>query len=103
MSSAPAPSDSGGLSRILKDVTGFVGSQYFIRFAMLLKGFVVARLLGPTGNGLWQVVGEKSTTFAQMVRLDLEYVDQRSLWLDAKISLWTVPTLLRRLGNGHRC
>ena len=54
MSPEPAAPDSSGFTRVLKDVTGFVGSQYFIRFAMLLKGFVVARLLGPLGNGLWQ-------------------------------------------------
>ncbi len=54
MSPSPAAPGASGLARVVKDVTGFVGSQYFIRFATLLKGFVVARLLGPTGNGLWQ-------------------------------------------------
>jgi O-antigen/teichoic acid export membrane protein len=39
---------------VLGDVAGFAGSQYFLRFAQLLKGFLVARVLGPAGNGLWQ-------------------------------------------------
>jgi O-antigen/teichoic acid export membrane protein len=39
---------------VLGDVAGFAGSQYFLRFAQLLKGFLVARILGPAGNGLWQ-------------------------------------------------
>lgn len=43
-----------GLRRVLGDVIGFAGSQYFLRFAGILKGFVVARVLGPAGNGLWQ-------------------------------------------------
>jgi len=45
---------STGLRRILGDVAGFAGSQYFLRFTGLLKGFLVARILGPEGNGLWQ-------------------------------------------------
>jgi O-antigen/teichoic acid export membrane protein len=39
---------------VLGDVAGFAGSQYFLRFAQLLKGFLVAKILGPAGNGLWQ-------------------------------------------------
>jgi O-antigen/teichoic acid export membrane protein len=48
------PSSGHGLRRILGDVAGFATSQYILRFANLLKGFVVARVLGPAGNGLWQ-------------------------------------------------
>ena len=43
-----------GLRRVLADVVGFAGSQYFLRFTGILKSFVVARMLGPAGNGLWQ-------------------------------------------------
>jgi O-antigen/teichoic acid export membrane protein len=39
---------------VLRDVATFAGSQYFLRLAGLVKGFIVARVLGPTGNGLWQ-------------------------------------------------
>lgn len=49
------------MGRVLQDVTGFAGSQYFMRFATLVKGFVVAKVLGPEGNGLWQhfvILGE---------------------------------------------
>jgi O-antigen/teichoic acid export membrane protein len=48
------PHHAKGLHRIVEDITGFAGSQYFVRFASLLKGFIVARVLGPEGNGLWQ-------------------------------------------------
>jgi O-antigen/teichoic acid export membrane protein len=39
---------------VFRDVAAFAGSQYFLRVAGLLKGFIVARVLGPAGNGLWQ-------------------------------------------------
>ena len=39
----------------------------------------------PGITGLWQVEGRSSTTFADMVRLDLKYIREWSLWLDIKI------------------
>ena len=33
-----------------------------------------------------------------MVRLDTEYIDRWSLWLDLKILLNTVPVVMRRTG-----
>jgi exopolysaccharide biosynthesis polyprenyl glycosylphosphotransferase len=43
----------------------------------------------PGMTGLWQVTGRSSTTFDEMVRLDLRYVRTRSLWTDIKILLAT--------------
>jgi len=43
---------------------------------------------------LWQVRGRnKITDFKDWVRLDLEYIDQWSLWLDLKILLRTIPVV----------
>jgi exopolysaccharide biosynthesis polyprenyl glycosylphosphotransferase len=44
----------------------------------------------PGITGLWQVKGRSSTTFDEMVRLDIEYVNNFSLWLDLKILFKTV-------------
>lgn len=49
----------------------------------------------PGITGLWQVKGRSSTTFDEMVRLDLQYIKEWSLWLDLKILLktpWAVLT-----------
>ncbi|MBN2515078.1 MAG: sugar transferase [Deltaproteobacteria bacterium] len=49
----------------------------------------------PGITGLWQVEGRSSTSFDEMVRLDLKYIRDRSLWLDVKILLktpWVVMT-----------
>jgi lipopolysaccharide/colanic/teichoic acid biosynthesis glycosyltransferase len=44
----------------------------------------------PGITGLWQVSGRSTTTFDEMVRLDLRYVRNWSLWLDLKILLLTI-------------
>jgi lipopolysaccharide/colanic/teichoic acid biosynthesis glycosyltransferase len=49
-------------------------------------------------SGLWQVSGRSGVSFQEMIRLDLEYVAHRSIWLDLKIIARTVPTLLGRRG-----
>jgi exopolysaccharide biosynthesis polyprenyl glycosylphosphotransferase len=43
----------------------------------------------PGITGLWQVTGRSSTTFDEMVRLDLHYSTNWSLWIDVKILLKT--------------
>jgi exopolysaccharide biosynthesis polyprenyl glycosylphosphotransferase len=50
---------------------------------------------------LWQISGRNNVKdFKDWVRLDLEYIDNWSLWLDFKILLRTVPVVL--VGNGAR-
>jgi exopolysaccharide biosynthesis polyprenyl glycosylphosphotransferase len=43
----------------------------------------------PGITGLWQVVGRSTANFDEMVRLDLKYVTEWSLWQDIKIMLKT--------------
>ena len=52
----------------------------------------------PGITGLWQVTGRSRTTFNEMVRLDLRYVQQWSIWLDLKILLQTPKAVL--MGGG---
>lgn len=48
---------------------------------------------------LWQVSGRNQITdFDQWMRLDLQYIDSWSLWLDIKIILKTVPVVLFGVG-----
>ncbi len=48
---------------------------------------------------LWQISGRNEVTdFAEWVRLDLEYIDNWSLWLDLKILLRTIPVVLMAKG-----
>lgn len=47
----------------------------------------------PGLTGLWQVSGKNRTTFDEMVRMDIEYSQHLSFWLDLKIVLKTIPAL----------
>jgi lipopolysaccharide/colanic/teichoic acid biosynthesis glycosyltransferase len=47
----------------------------------------------PGLTGLWQVSGKNQTTFNEMIRLDIEYSERASLWLDLQIILRTLPAL----------
>lgn len=50
---------------------------------------------------LWQVSGRNNVRdFGDWVRLDLEYIDNWSLWLDFKILARTIPVVL--VGTGAR-
>jgi exopolysaccharide biosynthesis polyprenyl glycosylphosphotransferase len=46
-------------------------------------------LVTPGCTGLWQVTGRNSVGFEEMVRLDLEYMTNRSIWLDLRIIMLT--------------
>jgi lipopolysaccharide/colanic/teichoic acid biosynthesis glycosyltransferase len=48
----------------------------------------------PGITGLWQVTGRSRTTFDEMVRLDLRYIQTQSLWLDLKILLKTTRAVV---------
>ena len=52
----------------------------------------------PGLTGLWQVSGRNERTYEEMVRLDIEYAEQRSLRLDLSILARTPLTVLARKG-----
>jgi lipopolysaccharide/colanic/teichoic acid biosynthesis glycosyltransferase len=52
----------------------------------------------PGITGLWQVSGRSNLATPDMLRLDLEYVDNASLAMDVRILVGTIPTLVR--GDG---
>ncbi len=47
---------------------------------------------------LWQISGRNEIDFDKWMRLDLDYIDNWSLWLDIKILLLTIPAVLLRRG-----
>lgn len=52
----------------------------------------------PGLTGLWQVSGRSDTTFEEMVRLDIYYVEHWSVMMDLRIMLQTIPTVLSGRG-----
>ena len=51
-------------------------------------------LVTPGCTGLWQVSGRNSVGFDEMVELDLEYINNRSILFDIKIILKTIKIIL---------
>jgi lipopolysaccharide/colanic/teichoic acid biosynthesis glycosyltransferase len=80
------------LINVLKGEMSLVGPRPPILYECdLYDTWHKRRLLSckPGITGLWQVMGRSRTTFDEMVRLDLKYLSEWSLWLDLKIMLKT--------------
>ncbi len=47
---------------------------------------------------LWQIMGRSSLSFDEWMKLDMEYIDHWSFWLDIKILFLTLPAVLKEKG-----
>ena len=47
----------------------------------------------------WQISRKYDMPFDEWARLDLDYIDNWSLWLDLKIILKTIPVVLKAKGQ----
>ena len=47
---------------------------------------------------LWQIQGRSRVTFERWMELDMQYIDEWSLWLDMKILAKTVPVVIKGTG-----
>lgn len=52
----------------------------------------------PGMTGLWQVFGRAKMEFDERLRLDIAYIERRSLWFDINILLKTVIAVFERRG-----
>jgi exopolysaccharide production protein ExoY len=55
----------------------------------------------PGLTGFWQVNGKNRTTFAEMIKLDIFYTKNMSLWLDLKIIMKTIPALMQQVNDSR--
>jgi len=53
----------------------------------------------PGLTGLWQTSGKNRTTFEEMIDLDVHYASHKSLLMDFKIIVMTIPALLSQAGE----
>jgi len=52
----------------------------------------------PGLTGLWQINGRSDLDFDERLRLDIEYIEQQSLWLDLQILIRTVAVVFMQDG-----
>ncbi|MBJ6751632.1 sugar transferase [Geomonas anaerohicana] len=89
------------LFNVLRGEMSLVGPRPPIHYEVEnYSGWQRNRLIGkrPGITGAWQVSGRSSTTFDEMVRLDLHYLRNWSVILDVKIILLTPLVVLRCRG-----
>jgi lipopolysaccharide/colanic/teichoic acid biosynthesis glycosyltransferase len=89
------------LINVLKGDMSLVGPRPPIQYECNLYHIWHRRRLlsaKPGITGLWQVMGRSRTTFDEMVRLDLKYLQEWSLLLDLKILLLTPKAVISGSG-----
>jgi lipopolysaccharide/colanic/teichoic acid biosynthesis glycosyltransferase len=55
----------------------------------------------PGLTGYWQVNGKNKTTFSEMIKMDIFYTKNMSLWLDLMIILKTFPAIFNQLAESR--
>jgi lipopolysaccharide/colanic/teichoic acid biosynthesis glycosyltransferase len=88
------------LINVLKGEMSLVGPRPDVPYSVALyKDWHKQRLAALPGlTGLWQVRGRGRVSFDEMMRLDCEYVQTQSLWLDCVIMAKTIPAVLSMKG-----
>ena len=83
---------------ILRRDMSVVGPRPAIPYELeLYKDWHHRRLaVRPGVTGLWQVKRHDTENFDDVIKLDLEYIDSFSIWLDLKIIVLTFPMILFR-------
>lgn len=90
------------LWNILRGDMSFVGPRAWADYELeYYKDWHYRRLEVPPGlTGLAQINGRSSLSFDQIIRFDIDYIDQRSLWLDIKILFKTIPVAISGSNTG---
>ena len=88
------------LFNVLRGQMSLVGPRMIAPVELARYGNDAMELLTvkPGITGLWQVSGRSDLGYADRARLDMEYVRTRSFWLDLKLLLLTLPTVIMKKG-----
>ena len=88
------------LFNVLRGQMTLVGPRMISPPELEMYGEYAQKLLSvkPGLTGLWQVSGRQNVSYAERVKLDMYYIDHRSLMLDIEILLKTVVSVLKRQG-----
>jgi lipopolysaccharide/colanic/teichoic acid biosynthesis glycosyltransferase len=90
------------LYNILRGDMSFVGPRAWADYELEnYQEWHFRRLEVPPGlTGLAQINGRSALSFDEIIRLDIDYIDSRSIWTDVKILLKTVPVVVAGKNTG---
>lgn len=88
------------LINVLKGEMSLVGPRPAIMYEVeRYEPWQMERLAVKPGiTGLWQVTGRSGMDFYEMVKLDLEYIESRSFFLDLRILVKTIGVVFKMRG-----
>ena len=87
------------LINVLKGDMSLVGPRPTSFGAETYKLWHTERLdVTPGLTGLWQIIGRASMEFDDRLRLDIAYIERRSLWMDINILFFTVFAVFKGRG-----
>lgn len=81
---------------VLKGDLSVVGPRAVVHYEITKHfGPKAARILTirPGLTGLWQISGRSNVSYAHRIKMDEQYVDEHSLYLDIKIIAKTIPSV----------
>jgi lipopolysaccharide/colanic/teichoic acid biosynthesis glycosyltransferase len=87
------------LFNVIKGEMSLVGPRPTSFAADTYKLWHTERLdVTPGLTGLWQIIGRASMEFDDRLRLDIAYIEKRSLWFDFNILVRTVTAVFQQRG-----
>jgi lipopolysaccharide/colanic/teichoic acid biosynthesis glycosyltransferase len=88
------------LLNVLRGEMSLVGPRMISPDEMAKFGTALEKRLSvkPGITGLWQINGRQELDYAARIALDLQYIEQGSLWLDLTILIKTIPAVLTMRG-----
>ena len=81
----------GDMSLVGPRPTSFGAETYSLRHTERLE-------VVPGLTGLWQIKGRSDLDFDERTKLDIEYIENQSLWLDIRILVLTIGAVLSKKG-----